>query len=102
MSRQHYSQADQHHLDHLKIHLHQYLGYQFLISLLGSLKVILTVHLILHNKDKKIVMNQIQGDYCYFLNSDDLHDTEIAMTKNSSDGGTLVLWKKDLDPYVSV
>ena len=48
------------------------------------------------------LMKYLQSDYCYFLNSEDYHNPESAMTKNTTVGGTLLLWRKDLDPYVSV
>ena len=48
------------------------------------------------------VMRHVQGRYCYFLNSDDLHDSELAMIKNRSMGGTLLMWTKALDPYVTI
>ena len=36
------------------------------------------------------------------MNSEDLHDPDLALIKNNSVGGTLVLWNKNIDPYVSV
>ena len=42
------------------------------------------------------------GEYCYELNSDDKHDTELSMIKNKSYGGTMALWKKSLNQYVTV
>ena len=48
------------------------------------------------------LMQHIQGEYCFFLNSEDYHDPEIALVKNTTPGGTLLLWKKNLDPYVSI
>ena len=48
------------------------------------------------------LMMQICDKYCYFLNSEDLHDQELALTKNRTSGGTLLLWHRNLDPYVSI
>ena len=47
-------------------------------------------------------MRPVSGQYCYHLNSDDLHDPDLAMIRNRSIGGTLVMWTKSLDPYVSI
>ena len=48
------------------------------------------------------LMQHIQGEYCFFLNSEDYHDPETALMKNTTSGGTLLLWRKDLDPYISI
>ena len=47
-------------------------------------------------------MKYIQGQYCFFLNSEDMHDPDIALTKNTTSGGTLLLWNKQIDPYVTI
>ena len=47
-------------------------------------------------------MRPVSGQYCYHLNSNDLHDPELATIRNRSIGGTLVMWTKSLDPYVSI
>ena len=52
--------------------------------------------------DVQEVMKYLKGDYCYFLNSDDLHDPELPLIKSKSQGGTLMLWNKQLDPYIKV
>ena len=48
------------------------------------------------------LMKHLQSNYCYFLNSEDLHDPEAALLKNTPAGGTLLLWRKDLDPFVTI
>ena len=48
------------------------------------------------------VLASIQGEYCYSLNSEDVHDPELPLLRSRSTGGTLCLWKKWLDPFVSV
>ena len=48
------------------------------------------------------LMKHIQGEYCYFLNSEDLHDPDSALMRNTTAGGTLLLWKKSLDPFISI
>ena len=52
--------------------------------------------------DITTLMKHIEGNYCYFLNSEDLHDPDAAMMRNSTTGGTLLLWRRDLDPFVSI
>ena len=47
-------------------------------------------------------MRPVSDQYCYYLNSDDLHDPELAMIKSRSVGGTLVMWTKHLDPFVTI
>ena len=37
-----------------------------------------------------------------YLNSDDLHDPELAMIRSRIMGGTLVMWATHLDPFVTV
>ena len=48
------------------------------------------------------VLNPLKAKYCYFLNSDDLHDPELPMVRSRLIGGTLVLWAHSLDPYVTI
>ena len=42
------------------------------------------------------------GEYCHELNSDDLHDTELGLIRNRAHGGTMVLWRRSLDKFISV
>ena len=44
----------------------------------------------------------LRGEYCYFLNSSDLHDPELPLISTHATGGTLCLWKRCLDPYITV
>ena len=47
-------------------------------------------------------MRGIQHEYCHYLNSDDLYDPELPLVKARAVGGTLAMWRKWLDPYVSI
>ena len=47
-------------------------------------------------------MQYIERDYCYSLNSEDLYDPELPLHKHRAKGGTMVLWRRDLDPYIKV
>ena len=43
------------------------------------------------------------GDlYCAELNSDDKHDAELPLLRNKSHGGTMVIWKSNIDKYISI
>ena len=44
----------------------------------------------------------MRKDYFYELNSADTHDPDIPLIKPKAVGGTLILWKRRLDPYVEV
>ena len=48
------------------------------------------------------IMEYFRGQYMYYLNSADRHDDEIPLTLSRAHGGTLVMWKVDLDPYIEV
>ena len=52
--------------------------------------------------DIDAILEYVKGEYCHFLNSDDLYYPDLPLTKNKCSGGTLCLWRKWLDPYVSV
>ena len=52
--------------------------------------------------DLAYCMSLFQGEYNSELNSEDKYNSETAMIKSKSAGGTMVLWKKSLDCYISV
>ena len=52
--------------------------------------------------DASQVLQLLDSEYNYFLNSDDLHDPELPTIRNRSFGGTLLLWDKTLDPFIKV
>ena len=52
--------------------------------------------------DADQILQYVKGEYCWQLNSDDLLDPELPLNKSRSNGGTLLLWLKDLDPYIEV
>ena len=47
-------------------------------------------------------MSPFKGEYCAELNSEDRHDPDRAMAKSKAQGGTMVIWKKYLDKYITV
>ena len=46
--------------------------------------------------------NLLQGEYCHALCSEDILDPELPFVKNKSNGGTMILWKNNLDNFVTV
>ena len=48
------------------------------------------------------ITQYISHDYCFALNSDDIYDPDLPMVSSKALGGTMVLWRKCLDPYVKV
>ena len=47
-------------------------------------------------------MNLFSSDYVAFLNSCDLYDLDLPLVSSSAHGGTLVMWRKELDPFITV
>ena len=47
-------------------------------------------------------MQYLSGCYSFHLNSEDLFDPELPFVKSRAHGGTLVLWRSELDPFVTV
>ena len=47
-------------------------------------------------------MKAVSHEYSYWLNSNDRHDPELSLSTSRSVGGTLAMWRKHLDPYITV
>ena len=56
----------------------------------------------LFNADAHIIKGVLADEYSFFLNSDDLYEPDMPIQKSRSFGGTLCLWKRSLDPYITV
>ena len=56
----------------------------------------------LFSSDVSHCMSMFKGEYICEINSEDKHDIEISMTKSKACGGTMILWRKSLDKYISV
>ena len=41
-------------------------------------------------------------EYCYKLNSPDIHDPDLPMQQSKAHGGTIVMWKRSLHPFISI
>ena len=48
--------------------------------------------------DADSLMATFMNKYKFSINSEDKHDQESAFTKNKTSGGTMVLWRTEIDP----
>ena len=55
-----------------------------------------------YQTDIRQALDGVSHEYDFWLNSDDLQDPELPLVKPRAVGGTLALWRKWLDPYISV
>ena len=46
------------------------------------------------------VMEYFRGSFCYSLNSADQYDSSILLDKSRAHGGTMVMWKSELDLFI--
>ena len=56
----------------------------------------------LHLSDAPLATDLVSPKYCYYLNSEDRHDSLLSLRYSRAHGGTMAFWLKDLDPYVTV
>lgn len=47
-------------------------------------------------------MSNFTGDYLWYLNSSDKFDPELPLLQSRTFGGTIVLWRQSIDPYITV
>ena len=52
--------------------------------------------------DLDVNMKYFQGEYNAALNSDDLYLPDLPLAKSRISGGTMILWRKSLDAFVSI
>ena len=52
--------------------------------------------------DLQNLTKYFKGEYTTVLNSEDLHNPDLMLTSTRAKGGTMVMWQKELDPYVTV
>ena len=55
-----------------------------------------------YQTDIRQALEGVSHEYDFWLNSDDLHDPELPLVKTRAIGGTMVLWRKWMEPYISV
>ena len=56
----------------------------------------------LYQCDLSNAMVLFRGEYMASLNSQDLYDLELPLTKTTTFGGTMILWRQELNPFISV
>ena len=54
------------------------------------------------NFDSQHVIPYFQGEYCHHLNSQDNHDPGLGLFQNKAQGGTMMLWKKSLNKFITI
>ena len=79
---------------------HQYYLEELLLSNLPDLVLLSEPQA--YQTDIRQLLKGIGHEYDFWLNSDDLHDHELPLVKSRAIGGTLALWRKWLDPFISV
>ena len=55
-----------------------------------------------HLPDSLLATETLNNLYNFYLNSEDCHDELLSLQKSRAHGGTMTLWSKDLDPYVTI
>ena len=48
------------------------------------------------------ILHLFQGEYCHHLNSQDSHDHGLGLTQTKAQGGTMTLWKRSLNKFITV
>ena len=56
----------------------------------------------IHQCDENEVMELFKGEYCHALNSEDIFEPDLCLNINRAKGGTMILWKRILNPDVTV
>ena len=56
----------------------------------------------IHSCNLDFTASPLAGTYMYALNSADKFDPELPLVKSKAHGGTMVLWKAEHDPYITV
>ena len=56
----------------------------------------------IYNCDIDLAMSYIAGSYSYYLNSEDKFNPDLPFLKSKAHGGTLVLWKHFLTPFITI
>ena len=56
----------------------------------------------LHLPDAPLATEQLESVYNFYLNSEDRHDDLLSLQTSRAHGGTMTLWKKHLDPYITI
>ena len=79
---------------------HQYVLSETLLAYLPDLVFLSEPQV--YQTDINQYIKGVQHEYCFWLNSDDLTDPDLPLLKSRAKGGTMALWRKWLDPYITV
>ena len=52
--------------------------------------------------DLPLLLQTFRGELSCHLNSEDLHQPELAMETSRAKGGTMALWRSSLDPFITI
>ena len=55
-----------------------------------------------YQTDIEYPMGSVKHEYCYWLNGDDTLDPDLPLVKSKASGGTLAMWRRWLDPFITV
>ena len=55
-----------------------------------------------YSSDVANLMTYFQGEYCVHSNSEDCFNLDLPLLKSRATGGTLTMWRKELDPFITV
>ena len=56
----------------------------------------------IHSCNLDLAARPLSGTYLYSLNSADKYDPELPLVRSKAYGGTMVLWKIQHDPFITV
>ena len=79
---------------------HQYALTEILLSQLPDLVFISEPQSF--QTDISELLKTVAHEYCYWLNSEDLYDSDLPLVKSKAHGGTLAMWRRSLDPYIQI
>ena len=48
------------------------------------------------------IAQYFKGEYSMPLNSEDVHFPELSLSRSRGKGGTMVMWRKNLDPFITM
>ena len=52
--------------------------------------------------DINLTMQCLKGEYSFYLNSEDRFNPSLPLLSSRAFGGTMALWKNELDPFITV
>ena len=55
-----------------------------------------------HQADLPLLLQPFSGKYAAHLNSEDLHDHDLAIESSRAHGGTMIMWLSSLSPFITI